>query len=59
MTPRPGRISAVIDIDLPRPRTLEVEQSDAFVQFERRLRSELLSGTHSIGAPPQPLEGGS
>ena len=33
MTPRPGRISEVIEIDLPRPRTLNSRESDAFVKL--------------------------
>ena len=44
MTPRPGRVSAVVDIDLPRPRTLEQQESEAFTSFERRLRHELHRG---------------
>jgi ABC-type nitrate/sulfonate/bicarbonate transport system ATPase subunit len=44
MTPRPGRVSAVIDIDLPRPRTLEQQESEAFASFERKLRHELHRG---------------
>ena len=31
ITPRPGRIDRVIDIDLPYPRTLEVKRSREFV----------------------------
>ena len=30
MSPRPGRISEIIDIDLPRPRPLEIINSEAF-----------------------------
>jgi putative hydroxymethylpyrimidine transport system ATP-binding protein len=41
MTPRPGRIAAVIDIDLPRPRTAELRETDAFVALERHVRHEL------------------
>jgi len=44
MTPRPGRVSAVIDIDLARPRTLEQQESEVFTAFERRLRHELHRG---------------
>jgi len=41
MTPRPGRIAATIEIDLPRPRTLALEESPQFGAYEARLR-ELL-----------------
>ena len=41
MTPRPGRIAAVIDIGLPRPRTPELRADDAFVALERQVRHEL------------------
>ena len=41
MSPRPGRVSATIDIDLPRPRTLELEESAAFGEYESRLRERL------------------
>lgn len=33
MTPRPGRISRVLDIDLPRPRTLETREMPRFVEL--------------------------
>ena len=33
MTPRPGRIHSVVDIDLPWPRTLEVRKSRAFADY--------------------------
>jgi NitT/TauT family transport system ATP-binding protein len=39
MTERPGRIAAVYDIHLPRPRGLEVMGSEAFGAYARQLRS--------------------
>ena len=41
MSPRPGRISEVIPIELPRPRGLEVQESAAFAGYEARLRGAL------------------
>jgi len=35
MTPRPGRIVQVLDIDLPRPRTLQSRETDAFERMAR------------------------
>ncbi len=45
MSPRPGRISQVIPIDLPRPRGLELEESPAFAGYEARLRGALRAQT--------------
>jgi ABC-type nitrate/sulfonate/bicarbonate transport system ATPase subunit len=41
MTPRPGRISAVLDVDLPRPRSLAQREEPTFMAAERELRHEL------------------
>jgi len=38
MSPRPGRIADIVTIDLPRPRRLEMAESDAFGVFTRRIR---------------------
>ena len=43
MTPAPGRIKAVVPVDLPRPRTLAMRDSDRFVRQARAVR-ELLEG---------------
>ena len=37
MTPRPGRIDRVIDIDLPRPRTLAMRETPAFTGYCREI----------------------
>ena len=39
MTERPGRFDAVYDIELPRPRPLDVMGSEAFAQHARTLRA--------------------
>jgi NitT/TauT family transport system ATP-binding protein len=41
MSPRPGRIVADVRIDLPRPRSREVRESDAFRAYESLLRSHI------------------
>jgi NitT/TauT family transport system ATP-binding protein len=45
VTPRPGRIDRVIDVDLPYPRTLQVKKSGAFVS----LVSEIQEIFHGYG----------
>jgi ABC-type nitrate/sulfonate/bicarbonate transport system ATPase subunit len=44
MSPAPGRICGVIEIDLPRPRTLAIEESPEFAALETRLREALRAG---------------
>ncbi len=38
MTPRPGRIGATIDIDLPRPRNLSMRETPEFGAYAREIR---------------------
>jgi NitT/TauT family transport system ATP-binding protein len=44
MTPRPGRIGDMLEIDLPRPRTLEIMTTEAFGAYVRRIRAGLNAG---------------
>jgi NitT/TauT family transport system ATP-binding protein len=37
MTPRPGRVDRVIDIDLPRPRTLAMREMPEFAVYSRQI----------------------
>ncbi|MGE4255815.1 MAG: ABC transporter ATP-binding protein [Xanthobacteraceae bacterium] len=37
MTPRPGRIDRIIDINLPRPRTLAVRDTPEFAEYSREI----------------------
>jgi NitT/TauT family transport system ATP-binding protein len=39
MTPRPGRIAEVLDIDLPRERTLDMMSTAPFGEYTRRIRA--------------------
>ncbi len=44
MTPRPGRIGDLFDVDLPRPRPLDAMTTEAFGTYVRRVRKALNSG---------------
>src|SRR5215831_3003226 len=44
MSSRPGRIVGEINVDLPRPRTVESTETIAFAQFTRQVRELLNSG---------------
>ena len=37
MTPRPGRIDRIIDIKLPRPRTLAMRETPEFAEYSREI----------------------
>ena len=55
MTPRPGRIATAIDVELPRPRTLAVQESPQFGVLEARVREAL----RAAGARAYPTSSGS
>ncbi len=40
-TPRPGRIRAILDVDLPRPRQPKVKLTEPFVELKRRVWKEI------------------
>ena len=44
MSARPGRIADLLEIDLPRPRTLDVMTTEAFGTYVRRIRGALNAG---------------
>ncbi|WP_370661566.1 ABC transporter ATP-binding protein [Pelagibius sp. 7325] len=44
MSPRPGRIIDVIDCKLPRDRTLDIRESQAFAEIAHRVREGLRAG---------------
>ena len=46
MTPRPGKIARVIDIDLPRPRALSMEFTAKFKAYSDDVRKLIYAGRH-------------
>jgi NitT/TauT family transport system ATP-binding protein len=49
MSPRPGRISAVIDIDLPRERTADTREMDEYFHLVTSVREALRGKDHDRG----------
>ena len=48
LSPRPGCIALDIEIDLPRPRTIEVRDTMAFLAYQRRLRAAIVAPPGSV-----------
>lgn len=45
LSPHPGRLSAVVDIDLPRPRTLEMRDTQYFNELVAKVRNSFEGGS--------------
>jgi NitT/TauT family transport system ATP-binding protein len=45
MSPRPGRIAGVVEIDLPQPRTAETREQPRFFELVTAVRDKLRAGT--------------
>lgn len=50
LTERPGTVREIVEVPLPRPRTLEMRYSEDFVRLARRLR-RLLDASRSMAIP--------
>src|SRR5262245_16721068 len=53
MSPRPGRVVEEIVVELPRPRTLEMINKEAFGRYVRRIRGLLGAGAHDHSGATQ------
>jgi NitT/TauT family transport system ATP-binding protein len=51
MSARPGRITRVIDIDLPRPRTDDTRESERYFELVTEVREALRGGEHDPDRP--------
>jgi NitT/TauT family transport system ATP-binding protein len=51
MSARPGRIAAVVDVDLPQPRTGETREDPRFFEHITKVREALAAGGHSAEPP--------
>ncbi len=49
LSPRPGRLTEIIDIDLPRPRGPETRDLDAFFRLSNQVRHALHAGVAGAG----------
>jgi NitT/TauT family transport system ATP-binding protein len=57
MSPRPGRIAGIVDIDLPTPRTAETRESVRFFELVTEVRELLRSrGEHLLPEEEAVLE---
>ncbi len=45
LSPHPGRLSAIVDVDLPRPRTLEMKESPRFTELVYEVRGKFEGGS--------------
>ena len=53
LSPRPGRVKRTVQIDLPRPRSEAVRESEGFFRFDTELRRLLLESEPSEAPPAE------
>jgi NitT/TauT family transport system ATP-binding protein len=52
MSARPGRVTEIVDVDLPRPRTLDLMQTQEFFRLENAVRSALFGQGATTSSSP-------
>ena len=50
MTPRPGRILDIVNIDLPRPRPQDISDTPEFIDYARHIRTKLFAKSSGANA---------
>ena len=58
MSPRPGRIAKVIDIDLPQPRTVETREQERYFELVTEVREALRRKDGGAAAGDEPVDPG-
>jgi NitT/TauT family transport system ATP-binding protein len=54
MSPRPGRITSIVDVDLPQPRTIETREEPRFFELVTEVRERLhASGADEVVEEPE------
>jgi NitT/TauT family transport system ATP-binding protein len=54
MAKNPGRITDIISVNLPRPRTIEMMDSELFIKYRRHIRASLTGETREERAAIAP-----
>src|SRR5205085_9593793 len=52
MSPRPGRISRIVDIDLPQPRTVDTREEERYFRLVTEVREALRHNESEAGTGP-------
>jgi len=48
LTPRPGRLARIYDIDLPRPRTIDMTFEPSFITLVQEMKRTVETGAHAV-----------
>jgi NitT/TauT family transport system ATP-binding protein len=48
MTPRPGRLAHIYDIELPRPRTIEMTFEPGFIELVQDMKRTVETGGRAV-----------